>query len=96
MKSRLNRSQLLLSFKNSVKEILIIERFALLFYGDTYLIPTKTFLLLKRFKKIDMTEGIVTIDYTHLVWMNLKGISEEIYDKLSGDEPIKYRIYQVD
>jgi hypothetical protein len=68
----------------------------LLFNGDTYLIPTRTFLLLKRIKKIDMVEGIASVEYTHLVWMNLKGIPAEIQDKLSGDEPIKYRINQGD
>jgi hypothetical protein len=54
------------------------SRNLLLFDGDTYLIPTKTFLILKRLKKIDMTEGVVTVDYTHLVWINLKGLSKEI------------------
>jgi hypothetical protein len=72
------------------------SRNLLLFDGDTYLIPTKTFLILKRLKKIDMKEGAVTVDYTHLVWMNLKGLPAEIQQKLSGEEPIKYRINQTD
>jgi predicted ribosome-associated RNA-binding protein Tma20 len=50
----------------------------LLFNSDSYLIPTKIILILKRLKKIDMKEGIVIVDYTHLVWINLKGLSKEI------------------
>ncbi len=54
----------------------------------------KNIFTFKKNKKIYMIEGIVTIDYIKLVWMNLKGVSFEIHEKLSGDETIKYRINQ--
>lgn len=43
-----------------------------------------------------MVEGITSIEYIQLVWMNLKGVPAEIQEKLSGDEPIKYRTNQGD
>ena len=43
-----------------------------------------------------MAKGEVCISYTHLVWFNLKGLPQQIKDRLNGQVPIKYRINQDD
>ena len=45
---------------------------------DVYIIPCKTKLLVKRIKSVDMDAGIVTMNYTQLVWINVKGAPDEI------------------
>jgi hypothetical protein len=41
-----------------------------------------------------MDDGIVTMNYTQLVWINVKGAPKEISDKFEPDEnfKLKYRI----
>jgi hypothetical protein len=61
--------------------------------NDVYMIPCKTKLLVKRIKSVDMNAGIVTTNYTQLVWINLKGFPTEIYEKFKPENlNLKYRL----
>ena len=64
------------------------------FGKDVYVLPCKTKLLVKRIKSVNMDDGIVTMNYTQLVWINVKGAPKEISDKFEPDEnfKLKYRI----
>ena len=50
------------------------NRNVLRFKENTYLVPARSSLLLKRIKEIDMEKGVVNVSYTHLVWFNVKGL----------------------
>jgi hypothetical protein len=58
--------------------------------GDTYVLPVRCKLLLKKLHKMGMQVGEEVVVFTFLLWIYLKDVSEEIRESLRTK--IKYRI----